>query len=267
MISSILNNGRFEIDIKYTKRAQHAIEIARSNVANFDVIAAVGGDGSVNEIGKSLINTETKLAIIPAGSGNGLARDLNIPMNIKKAIMLLNKGHNKRIDAIKINEEHFFVTAGVAFDAHVSWKFSESKKRGFWTYFKISFSSFFTYKPQDYKVYYNGVEKTISNGFLVTLSNSKQYGNNILISPNSELDDGKVKLISIKKFPLFYLPIFGYYLLTKQIHKFKFTNEISSDNITLINPNQKLHIDGEPIKMDKTLVIEVIPKSLNVIVP
>ena len=102
---------------------------------------------------------------------------------------------------------------------------------------------------------------------LVTFSNSKQYGNNILISPQSKIDDGLIKLIAVKKFPIFYLPIFGFYLLSQQIDKFKFTEEISSNKITLTNPNNEIHIDGEPIHMANKLEVEVIPKSLNVITP
>ena len=253
--------------IKYTKRAKHAIEITYSCVNDFDIIVAVGGDGSVNEIGKNLVNSNTTLAIIPTGSGNGLARDLKIPMTLKKAIMLINIGKTKKIDSVKINEDYFFVTGGVAFDADISWKFSEAQKRGFWTYFKISFKSFFNYKAQNYTIYYDGKEKMINNGFLVTFANAKQFGNNILISPNSKIDDGKLELIIIKRFPFIYLPVFGFYLLSRQIHKFKFTNEISSDKIKIISPSTKIHIDGEPVQMNNPMEIEVIPKSLKIIMP
>ena len=102
---------------------------------------------------------------------------------------------------------------------------------------------------------------------LVTFSNSKQYGNNFFISPKSKIDDGLVKLITVKKFPLIYLPIFGFYLLSQQINKFKFTEEISSKKITLTSPINEIHIDGEAIRMDNKLEVEVIPQSLNVIVP
>lgn len=131
----------------------------------------------------------------------------------------------------------------------------------------VALKGFFNYKSKDYNISCNGNEDVIKKGMLVTFSNSKQYGNNILISPNSKIDDGLVRLIAVKKFPLIYLPIFGYYLLSKQIHKFKFTEEYSSDKLTLINPNTKIHIDGEPIEMNNKLKLEVMPKSLKVIVP
>ena len=253
--------------LKYTERAKHAIEIVQNNADKFDIIVAVGGDGSVNEIGKSLINSNTTLAIIPAGSGNGLARDLHIPMQIKKALLLINKGKTKLIDTIKINDDYFLGTAGVGFDAYISWKFEEVPTRGLLTYIKVAFKGFWTYKSSDYTVFYDGKEKNIKKGLLVTFSNSKQYGNNFIISPKSKIDDGLVKLIIVKKFPFIYLPIFGFYLLSQQIDKFKFTEEISAKKITLTSSTNEVHIDGEPIKMNNILEVEVIPQSLNVIVP
>lgn len=188
-------------------------------------------------------------------------------MQIKKALLLINKGKTKLIDSIKINDDYFLGTAGVGFDAYISWKFDEAPTRGILTYIKVALKGFWTYKSSDYNVIYENKEKTIKKGLLVTLSNSKQYGNNIFISPESKIDDGLVKLIAVKKFPLIYLPFFGFYLLSQQINKFKFTEEISANKLTLINPNNEIHIDGEPIKMANKLEIEVIPQSLNVIVP
>ncbi|MBL4592787.1 MAG: YegS/Rv2252/BmrU family lipid kinase [Flavobacteriales bacterium] len=267
LIDIHLDSTKFNVDIKYTKRAKHAIKISSNNLTNYGIIVAVGGDGSVNEVGKSLINTNTTLAIIPVGSGNGLARDLKIPINICKAISLINNGKTQLIDTIKINNDYFLGTAGIGFDSYISWKFEEASTRGFWTYLKIALKGFLKYKPLDYPIIYDDNKKTISKGFLVTFSNSKQYGNNIYISPNSIIDDGFVRLIVVRKFPLIYFPVFVYYLLSKKIHKFKFTEEFKSKKLTVINPEKRIHIDGEPIEMDNKLEIEVIHKSLKVLVP
>jgi diacylglycerol kinase family enzyme len=188
-------------------------------------------------------------------------------MSLKKAIELINRGKTKAIDAIQINDDYFLGTAGVGFDAYISWKFDEAPTRGLWTYVKVAFKGFFNYKAQDYQLKFDGKEQSISKGMLVTFANSSQYGNNIEISPESSIDDGSVRLVTVKKFPILYLPSFAYYLLTKKVHKFKYTEEIKTDKITLINPKNKIHIDGEPIEMGNQLDIEVIPKSLNIIVP
>jgi diacylglycerol kinase (ATP) len=266
-VDQYLDISKFDYTIKYTERAKHAIEITTENAPNFDIIVAVGGDGSVNEISKSLVGTNTTLAIIPAGSGNGLSRNLGIPMNLKKAILLLNMGKTKLIDIVKINDDYFIGTAGVAFDAYISWKFDEAPTRGILTYLKVAFKGFWTYKSVDYTVLYNNTEKKIEKGMLVTFANSKQYGNNIFISPKAEIDDGLVRLVAVKKFPLTSLLSFGYYFLSKQITKFKYTEEIESNKMTLINPGTKIHVDGEPLELDNKLEIEVLPKALKIIVP
>ncbi|PJB15596.1 MAG: diacylglycerol kinase [Flavobacteriales bacterium CG_4_9_14_3_um_filter_32_8] len=267
LIEYYLDKKQFDVDINYTQRHKHGEEISAENAGKYDIIVAVGGDGSVNQIGKQLIHTKTTLAIIPTGSGNGLARHLKIPLKIKKALLLINKGNTKLIDTVKINEAYFIGTAGVGFDAYISWKFSEAKKRGFWTYLKIALTGFLKYQPTNYIIHYDGKEKIIKKGWLVTFTNSSQYGNNVFISPNAIIDDGLIRLMIIQKFPLIYFPIFVVYFLLKQIHQFKFTTEIVSRKITLINPNIKIHIDGEPIIMGNKIEVEAMPQSLKVIVP
>lgn len=204
---------------------------------------------------------------MPAGSGNGLARELGISMSLKKAIQIINNQNSKLIDTVKINGDYFLGTAGVGYDAYISWKFDEAPTRGLLTYIKIALKGFLSYNCDDYFIEYNNTKLEINKGFLVTFSNSKQYGNNITISPKSLIDDGLIKLIIVKQFPKFYLPIFAYYLLTKQIDKFKYTEIITSNNINLLNPKNKIHIDGEPIETENKINIKVIPKSLKIIVP
>jgi diacylglycerol kinase (ATP) len=241
--------------------------LTTENAPKYAIIVAVGGDGSVNEISKSLVNTNTTLAIIPAGSGNGLSRNLGIPMKLKKAILLINAGKTKSIDIVKINTDFFIGTAGVAFDAYISWKFDEAPTRGLLTYLRVAFKGFWTYKSTDYKVIFDGKEIRIEKGMLVTFANSKQYGNNIFISPQAKIDDGLIRLVAVKKFPLTSLLTFGYYLLSQQITKFKYTEEIVSNKITLLNSGTKIHVDGEPLELDNKIEVEVLHKAIKVIVP
>lgn len=262
-----MDKTKYDVTIAYTERAKHAIELTKENAPKYGIIVAVGGDGSVNEISKSLVNTDTTLAILPAGSGNGLSRNLGIPMNLKKAILLINAGKTKSIDIIKINTDYFIGTAGFAFDAYISWKFDEAPSRGLLTYIKVAFKGFWTYKSADYKVIVEGKERTIEKAMLVTFANSKQYGNNIFISPKAKIDDGFIRLVAVKKFPLITLFTFGYYLLSQQITKFRYTEEIVSNKMTLINPGTKIHVDGEPLELDNKIEVEVLHKAIKVIVP
>jgi YegS/Rv2252/BmrU family lipid kinase len=266
LIDLYLDKTKFESAIAYTKRAKHAIELTTENAAKYDIIAAVGGDGSVNEVAKSLLNTNTALGIIPTGSGNGISRNLGIHMNLKKAILHINTGQ-KKIDIVKINTDYFIGTAGVGFDAYISWKFDEASTRGLFTYIKVAFKGFWTYQSTDCKVIYGAQEKKIKKGLLVTFANSKQYGNNIFIAPKAKIDDGLLRLVIVRKFPLSALLKFGYYLLSKQITKFKYTEEIVSNKMTLISSNTKIHIDGEPLELANKIEVEVLHKKIKVIVP
>lgn len=267
LIDTEFDRSLFDIIINYTERSKHAIEISKNNAKNYDIIVAVGGDGSVNEIARGLLNSNTLLAIVPAGSGNGLARHLKIPLNLTKALKLIINGRKKKIDAIKVNDEYSFCTTGVGFDAFVSWKFSESKKRGFWTYTKISLKSLLNYQPAEYKVIADGKEEVFSDTIIATFANANQYGNNFIISPNSKINDGYIRLIVIKKFPFIYYPVFAYYLLTKKLNNFSYCTEIKAKEFTIFNLSNKIHIDGEPIEMNHKISLTVLPKSLNVIVP
>jgi YegS/Rv2252/BmrU family lipid kinase len=264
LIEKYIDITKFEVTIRYTERAKHAIEISEEMASRYDIITAVGGDGSVNEITKGLINTDTVLAIIPTGSGNGLSRHLRIPMNLKKAIQNINSLRIKKIDTIKINDHHFVGTAGAGFDAHIGWEFSKASKRGFWSYVKIVIKEYFSYKEESYTINIDGKELK-TTALLVALANSNQYGNNAYISPNSIIDDGYLRLIILKRFPLIYIFEFAYRIFNKKISTFKFITELKGKEITIVVPNKKLHIDGEPFIMESPIKVEVIPKSLNVL--
>jgi len=137
----------------------------------------VGGDGTVNEIGSALINTNKTLAIIPIGSGNGLARDLNIPLSVKKSTFNINNQNSRKIDTIKVNKKDCLNIAGVGFDAHIGDKFQNSKKRGFVSYVKLVLKEYFNYKPATFilDIEGNKIEQKaflISNLFLFSIAYS-----------------------------------------------------------------------------------------------
>ena len=265
LVSSLLDHEQFDVSIVYTQHAKHAIELsALAAKEKIDIVVAVGGDGSVNEVGRSLINTSTALAVIPAGSGNGLARHMNIPLNIEKAIRLLNNYQIKEIDTVTINDEVFIGTAGIGFDAHIGWKFSEYGKRGFMSYIKLTFNEFFKYAPSQYELWIDD-EKIETEAFLITFANSSQYGNNAYIAPNAVIDDGYMRVMIMQKFPLASSLGVGYKLFNKKLANSKFVKEYKAKHIKISNPESKMHIDGEPVRSDKQLDIRVVPKSLKIV--
>lgn len=264
LIKENLDLTKFNYTVKHTEYPLHATEIAKQESANFKVIVAVGGDGTVHEVGLGLINTNTILGIIPMGSGNGLARHLLIPMNTKNAILNINKLTSKKIDTVKLNDTYFLGAAGIGFDAHISYLFANASKRGFMTYLKISIKEFFSYKEKTYELTYDG--KTVNKtAFLITFANSNQYGNNAFISPHSIIDDGWFSIIILKKFSLLDAIPLAIKLFTKKITSSKFVEEIRVSKARILSPETTMHVDGEPVLTDKNINLEISPLSLNVI--
>lgn len=259
---------QYDYDIVYTQAACHATELSREAAEkNFDIVVAVGGDGSLHEVSKGLLGSKTTLGIIPAGSGNGLARHLKIPFNAVNAIKVINEAHSISIDTVKINDEIFISIAGVGFDALIAKKYAKSGKHGFWSYFKIITQEYATYKPKKYKLNIDG-QQLEKKALLIAFANSNQFGYNTSIAPDADLQDGLVDVCIFEKASLLEVPIVSNLLFLKQIDKTKYVEIIKAKKITIERKRNKvINIDGESIKLGKTLNIEVIPSSLNVIVP
>lgn len=202
LIDEQLDRTLFDYEIAYTKAAKHAIELSKdAALRNIDIVVAVGGDGSVNETAKGLVNTNSALAIIPTGSGNGLARHLNIPLNLKKAMQVINKGKQTAIDSIQMNDETFVNVAGIGFDAHIGWEFAKFGKRGFSSYIKVITREFPKYKAQDFELIIDG-NKVTKNAYLISFANGSQWGNNAYIAPTADISDGEMDIAILRDFKL-----------------------------------------------------------------
>ena len=190
-IGNYLDTTRFDYEIKYTQYAGHAALIAREAADNgIDIVVAIGGDGTVNEVARSLVHRQTALAIIPCGSGNGLARHLEIPIDPVGAIQVLNECVIHELDYGKINNIPFFCTCGIGFDAFVSSKFAEAGKRGFLTYIENTLREGLSYKPDTYTITIDDNKQMVYKAFLIACANASQYGNNAYIAPNASMSDG-----------------------------------------------------------------------------
>ncbi|MFT4900702.1 MAG: diacylglycerol kinase (ATP) [Flavobacteriales bacterium] len=266
LIKEELTHNKFEVSIRYTEAVGHATVIAKEGVETcVDVIVAVGGDGSVNEVAKGLIGTNVKMGIIPAGSGNGFARHLNIPMDKRKAVILLNKLHSKSVDTASVNDQLFVGTAGVGFDAHIGLKFDEASTRGFWTYLKLTFKEYFNYKEQSYQISIDQKKTINEKAFFMSFCNINQWGNNVFISPNSKIEDGLIRVVLIRKMNLLSVPFFAFRLFSKSVDKSKYYKEFSGKKVEVNQAINLIHIDGEPIRLGQKLFVEIKPSSLEVI--
>ncbi len=266
-IESEIDKSRLDIDISYTQYKAHARVLAGDAAGKYDIVVAVGGDGTVNEVASKLVDTSTVLAIIPTGSGNGLARFLNIPLNIKKAIRSINELKIKKIDSLKVNQFCCVNVAGIGFDAHISHQFEGKKMRGPLGYLQLIATEYATYKAHNYIINIDG--KVFSRkAFLISLANSSQYGNNIHIAPNAKIDDGYIDVSIIHDFPKIITPAMLLSLLDKSLDK-NSNNEVIRAKKIIVEKKSDIvaHIDGEPVFLGKKAEIEIKPLSLNILIP
>jgi YegS/Rv2252/BmrU family lipid kinase len=266
-IETELDGTQVSVDISYTKYKAHARELAGEAVGKYDAVVAVGGDGTVNEVASKLIGTNTALAIVPTGSGNGLARFLNIPLRVKEAIQLLNNCTIKKIDSLTVNQYCCVNVAGIGFDAHISHHFEGKKMRGPLGYLQLIAMEYANYKPE---IYHLKIDDQLyrRKAFLVSFANSSQYGNNIHIAPQAKIDDGLIDVSIIHDFPMINAPTMILSLLEKSINTNEYDEVVKAKKIIIEHEKEMMaHIDGEPVILGKRAAIEIKPASLNVIVP
>ncbi|WP_413669376.1 diacylglycerol kinase family protein [Mucilaginibacter sp. Mucisp86] len=266
LIKDTIDAGVMEPVIAFSDGVAHARVIASEAVGKFDIVVAVGGDGTVNEVASAIVDTDTSLGIVPFGSGNGLSRFLGIPMDTKSAIKNLASGRTEIIDSARINGQPFFNMAGMGFDAHISEIFSHGKKRGFISYIKSSIKEVVGYQSQNYHIDIDG-KKYDYKAFMLSIANSSQYGNNVHISPKASLQDGLLDVCVIKPFPLWRFPEMSMRMLVKATESSKYVEIIRGKQILIKREHTgPIHLDGEPQVAGTGIDINILPNSLRVIV-
>lgn len=268
MLTSQFNHSEFDLDVRITESAGHAFVLAEEAAGNdFYGVLAVGGDGTVNEVASALRDTQTALGIIPCGSGNGLARHLQIPLSPEDAISVIKADNIVPLDYCTANGMPFFCTCGFGFDAQVSGKFAKGNKRGPIGYFKSALSEYLRYRPQRYKITTpHGVLSEKS--FLIACGNASQYGNNAYITPNASMQDGLIDVTVILPITPLDTALLGLLLFSRHIDQD--TNIISFRTPALTIERESsgiIHLDGEPTNMPESISIECHPASLRVFTP
>jgi len=262
-----INHKTISYDFLFTEYAGHAFEMAKDAVEKkYDAVVAIGGDGTVNEIAKALCQTPTALGIIPNGSGNGLARYLNIPLNLKKAIGLINDFVVMPIDTATINGHFFVSVAGLGFDALVAEGFAKSRIRGLYSYARIIIENFFRYKPKKYLLTFNrqSIEK---KAMMITFANSNQFGFNSVIAPTAKINDGLIDVCITKRIPLLEAPFLSILLFLKRIDSSKHIEIFKTDAVSIQQSQKRIaHIDGDPVMLGKKISVKVNKQNLLVLV-
>jgi YegS/Rv2252/BmrU family lipid kinase len=260
--------SKFDFEIYYTKCVNDGFRQAKEFAANgFDRVIAVGGDGTVNEVGRGLLGTDTALGIIPLGSGNGFARHLKISLNYQKANQVAQHGEIVSSDHGILNGKPFFCTAGTGFDAQVGQRFAQAGRRGFVSYAQASFMEYFHYSPQNYKITIDG--KTFSRrAFMITCANTSQWGYNAYIAPNASLNDGLIDLVIVSPFSFVVAPIIGLRVFTKSLYNSRNIEVYRARTATIERDRAGcVHIDGDPLDEEKVLKIKAVSDKLKIIVP
>ena len=266
LIEENLEKDHFDYQICFTEYAGHAAEIAKACAERqTDIVVAVGGDGTVNEVARSLTHSFTALGIIPCGSGNGLARHLCIPLDIKKAIQIINACKIETFDYGMINELPFFCTCGMGFDAFISLKFAEAGKRGPITYVENVLKEGLKYKPETYEVS-DDTGKKRYKAFLIACANASQYGNNAYIAPGATMKDGEMDVIIMEPFDALEAPQIAADLFMKTItnnSKIK-TFRTKSLHIKRKGPGA-IHYDGDPIMTGEEIEVHIEHEGIRIL--
>lgn len=255
-------------ELEVTKYPGHAVELAAQGAAQgYEMVVAIGGDGTVNEAATGLIGTEIPLAIVPFGSGNGLARHLHIPMKRDAALNVARAGRLLRCDCGRVGHTHFFCTMGVGFDAKVSQEFAQATRRGFISYSRIAVNNFIHYAPEEYTIEVDGKEYRY-NAFIVAVCNASQYGNNAFIAPQASMADGSLDVTVVERAGYARLAEAGFRLFTHSLPRCPIIHTLrgSSIHIHRKTPGPG-HIDGEAVTLPADLKIDCVPSALTIVIP
>jgi diacylglycerol kinase (ATP) len=250
VIRRYLTPKAFSVEITHLAYLGHGTVLAQEAVAQgVDTVVAVGGDGSINEIAQGLIGTDTALAIIPLGSGNGLARALKIPMKVPHALELIADGRRKPMDVGYANEHLFLSNAGVGFDALIADKFRHTQKRGLMGYAKLVIKSFNNYKGPLYQIDIDG--KTMEKkAFLFTVANGNQFGYEFKLAPNANVFDGELDVCLVPPVPFYGLLPIGFFSLRGTIDKTRYMQHYTGKHITVKSPElAHLQVDGDAVPL------------------
>lgn len=257
-----------ECTIEFTQGRGHATELAKQAIRDkFELVLAMGGDGTVNEVAQGLVHSNVTMAIMPNGSGNGLARHLGIPLKFPAMLELLNSTQHIAMDTMLVNNHLSVNVSGIGFDGHVAGLFGKNGKRGLIGYSKLVIQEFFKFKEFSTTLILDG-QSINRDAFIIALANSSQFGNNAKVSPFASVCDQRIDVCFIKKVPLTQALSFARKMFTGSINKSSFVEIIQAQEILIHYPRpMPFHIDGESMDSANDFSIKIQPGSLKMLVP
>lgn len=232
---------------------------------HYYAVIAAGGDGTVNEVAGALRGTPVILGIIPRGSGNGLARHLDLSIDIDNALRIIALDNPQPCDYGTANDLPFFCTFGLGFDAAVSQAFASMKHRGLKSYIRAVFGKYIKYEPKEYSITTGG--RTIKvKAFLIAVCNASQYGNNAYIAPDASLRDGLLDITIIHAGNPLTRAIVGVDMLTGYIKRNVLVQTMQVEKATICHEPGPAHLDGDPIMMPEAIQVKCHPGKLRLFI-
>lgn len=267
-ITAVLARKGIDVDTERTTCSGDATRLARLGVERgVDAVLACGGDGTVNETARALCDTGMPMGIIPAGSGNGLARHLSIPVDPIVSLDIIAEGRVEDCDYGTVNGRPFFCTFGMGFDAAVSDRFAASGQRGKISYVRSAIEEFLRFHHEHYTIHVD--DRVITDdAFLVACCNASQYGNNAYIAPKASITDGVLDMVIVRKANILETAMIGVDLMAGTIHRNRIIETIPVRNATIVREgNGPAHIDGEPVSLGDRLTVECHHGGLRLLIP
>lgn len=234
-------------------------------------IVIIGGDGTVSSVAGAVSDLPVEISILPAGSGNGLARAAQIPTDPIEALDLAVHGRAIPIDAFTINDHFSCMLSGIGFDAQVAHDFARMKTRGLWTYARISAANFFDATEYPFTLVVDGKE-IHTEAYFISIANGNQFGNNFTIAPQAQLNDGMLDIIIVQKMnkmqvllSVFYQMKYG--TVQHEAREKEGILYLQASEISIYNPMlAPLHVDGDPVETAKQVKVHLLPGALQLVV-
>lgn len=266
IVSKDLERRKKDLKCLKSRTISETHSLIKEHINNHEVFVAAGGDGTVHSVAMGLVGSDKILGVLPLGSGNGFAKEFGFKMNIKTLLSNIDRKESMDIDIIEINGHLCLNVAGIGLDSFVAHSFNELKLRGFLPYIWLTLKTFLQLRPFHVKITLGGETFFSGELFVLTIANTRQFGNNAFIAPDAKPNDGKIDLVMIKPFPKILGPIFIFRLFSKKINKSRYVTSLATEKeINIQTVETRFHIDGEPLEISGNVIVKLKKEVLKVL--
>lgn len=266
IVSKDLDRRKNELSVCKSLSKDDTGPFIKDNFGKHDVFIAAGGDGTVHTVASELVGTDKIFGVLPLGSGNGFAKEFGFNLNLRSLLSHIRKAKSMDIDVIEINDKLCLNVAGIGLDSFVAHSFNDLKLRGFLPYVWLTFKTFLHLRPFHVTIKCGEEELVSEKLFVLTIANTRQFGNYAFIAPEALPNDGKIDIVLIKPFPKIFGPVFVIRLFTKRINKSKYVRHIRTEKAIVIQTDEtRFHVDGEPFSISGEVTVRIKKEVLKVL--